>query len=120
MDKQKVLDAITPRVKASLKSPSSAVMCPASDLIITSKSANEYLVSGYVDSQNSYGAMLRTNFKYIINVDNNGNIGIIRGGVGEQSDSAKSTEELGCMYRFVLYGLLLAVIVGVIYILVAF
>ena len=42
-----------------LKSPSSARFCSKDDLVIT-KQNGSYTVSGWVDSQNSYGAMIRT------------------------------------------------------------
>lgn len=48
-------------VKGMLKAPSTAKF---SDPIVT-KTANVFEVSGYVDSQNSFGAMLRTTFTVV-------------------------------------------------------
>jgi hypothetical protein len=46
-----------------LKTPSSAVFPPLNEMRV-SGSDGRYTVSGYVDSQNSYGAMIRTNYTY--------------------------------------------------------
>lgn len=48
-------------VKERLKSPSSADFPWGSDCV-TKISENTYVINSYVDSQNSFGAMLRTNF----------------------------------------------------------
>jgi hypothetical protein len=48
-------------VEANLKSPSTAEHPYMSDISIT-KEGNFYIINGFVDSQNSYGAMLRTNY----------------------------------------------------------
>ena len=52
-----------------LKAPASAVF-PPFDQVIVNGSNGRYSVSGYVDSQNSYGAMIRTHYTY--NVEKNG------------------------------------------------
>lgn len=49
-------------VKDNLKSPSTAEFCKTSECAI-SCSGNTWTVSGYVDAQNSFGAVLRNNFK---------------------------------------------------------
>lgn len=49
-------------VKSTLKSPSSAVF--GEPYVI--KTANTFEVGGYVDSQNSFGAMLRTTFTVVL------------------------------------------------------
>ena len=46
----------------TLKAPASAVFCPVEEMTITNENG-VYIVQGYVDSQNSYGAMIRTPFK---------------------------------------------------------
>lgn len=48
-------------VKNKLKSPSTAEFCSHKEYSITC-SRNTWTVSGYVDAQNSFGAMLRNNF----------------------------------------------------------
>lgn len=49
-------------VKKELKSPASAVFCSIDELQID-EAYGTYTVTGWVDSQNSYGAMLRESFK---------------------------------------------------------
>lgn len=46
----------------ALKSPASAVFCSVEEMSITYENG-VYVVQGYVDSQNSYGAIIRTPFK---------------------------------------------------------
>ena len=45
-----------------LKAPVSAVFPDLEKFTVAKTDKNEYRVSGYVDAQNSYGAMVRTNF----------------------------------------------------------
>lgn len=49
-------------VKQFLKSPSTAAVCPADEMTITHLGNGEYMVTGWVDAQNSYGAALRSEF----------------------------------------------------------
>ena len=51
--------------KQTLKAPASAVFPPLNQFIVNGSNDN-YSVSGYVDSQNSYGAMIRSKFTYNI------------------------------------------------------
>lgn len=46
----------------TLKAPASAVFCCVEEMSVTNEN-DVYVVQGYVDSQNSYGAMIRTPFK---------------------------------------------------------
>ncbi len=56
-------------VKKSLKSPASAIFCNIDELSITDN-YGVYTVNGWVDSQNSYGAMIRTNVKLNMIMEN--------------------------------------------------
>lgn len=49
-------------VENNLKSPSTAEFCKVTDAEITHLGNGEYMVYGWVDAQNGYGAVLRTNF----------------------------------------------------------
>lgn len=49
-------------VEGSLKAPSTAKFCSYVDAKVTHLGNGEYKVTGWVDSQNSYGAMMRSNF----------------------------------------------------------
>ena len=48
-----------------LKSPASAIFPPLDQMIVTGQDGR-YSVSGFVDSQNSYGAMIRSNYSFNI------------------------------------------------------
>ena len=48
-----------------LKSPASATFCELEEMTVAFVDGN-YIVSGYVDSQNSYGAMIRSPFKLTV------------------------------------------------------
>ena len=49
-------------VQSYLKSPRSAKFCKHYEADVTYLGNNEYMVIGYVDAQNSFGAMIRNNF----------------------------------------------------------
>ena len=50
-------------IKPRLKSPISAVICPADEMCISGPSdEGKFKISGYVDSQNGFGAMKRARF----------------------------------------------------------
>lgn len=55
-----------------LKTPASAVFCSMEEMNVIQIGGNIYSVSGYVDSQNSYGAMLRNQFNLTVFKDENG------------------------------------------------
>lgn len=57
-----LLLSLKPKVLANLTSPSSAVICPSSELSFERKDG-KFIVKGYVDSQNGFGAMKRANFR---------------------------------------------------------
>lgn len=49
-------------VEDYLKAPSTAKFCKLSDATVTHLGNGEYMVTGWVDAENSYGAMIRSNF----------------------------------------------------------
>lgn len=49
-------------VEATLKAPATATFPYYKDFVSRPNGPNEYVISGYVDSQNSFGAMIRTSF----------------------------------------------------------
>lgn len=55
-------------VKNNLKSPSSAKFCPQNELSIK-ETIDGIVVSGYVDSENSFGAKLRSDFTVVLTSD---------------------------------------------------
>lgn len=62
--KNKIYNEVKKDIIDDLKSPSSAIFPKIEKWNIRTNSNNIVEVSSYVDSQNSYGAMLRANFKY--------------------------------------------------------
>ena len=58
----KLESALKPKVLSQLKSPASAILCPMSQVSIEEKEG-KFIVKGYVDSQNEFGAMKRANFR---------------------------------------------------------
>lgn len=55
-----VYDVATEFVRRQLKAPSTAEFSPIEETSIKKMNENTWRVTGYVDSQNSYGAMLRS------------------------------------------------------------
>ena len=53
-----------------LAAPASAVFPPLDEVAVRKNADGTYQVSGFVDSQNSYGAMLRTHFSYRVEKKN--------------------------------------------------
>lgn len=62
-------------IKNTLKSPSTAKFSDPNALheenVILGNEQNSYVVIGYVDAQNSFGAMIRSNFSVTIRIKNN-------------------------------------------------
>ena len=97
MDKQKILETVTPEVKKELKSPYSAVLCPPEDLRVVPKGqgaagSKKFTIYGYVDSQNSYGAMMRTDFEYDVSELSDGTYSVVEGGVGDRTPTARKAQ----------------------------
>ena len=68
IDKAKIIECIAPSVKSQLKAPLTAVFCTPEELIVTSTGSDTYSVEGIVNSQNSYGAMISTDFSGTVKV----------------------------------------------------
>lgn len=59
-------------VKENLKSPSTAKF-PYKGYTVVEQEINKYLVKSYVDSQNGFGAMIRSYYICVVSVDEKGN-----------------------------------------------
>lgn len=59
-------------VKSKLKSPSTAKFCWITDATITHLGNGEYMVTGWVDAQNSFGATIRQDFVVVYTATENG------------------------------------------------
>lgn len=91
----KILDLCIPEVKKQLKSPASAVFCSSEELEITQKSDGSFSVVGYVSSQNSYGAMIKNDFRCEMIEENNGSYKITACVVGERAAAQAAGEFAG-------------------------
>lgn len=63
-------DTILKAIKPSLKAPFTAILCDANELIIFNNENNTYIIEGYVNSQNSFGAMISTDFTVEVRYQN--------------------------------------------------
>ncbi len=61
-DMDGLMAALLGAIKPTLKAPMTAVLCTPQELRITVDANGEYSIGGYVNSQNSYGAMISTDF----------------------------------------------------------
>ena len=64
-------------VENNLKAPSTAKFSPCRETKVILKEG-KYHIFGYVDSQNSFGAMLRSNWEVILESDGNGSYYIVK------------------------------------------
>ena len=55
-------DTILKAIKPNLKAPFTAILCDSDELVIFNNENNTYIIEGYVNSQNSFGAMISTDF----------------------------------------------------------
>lgn len=69
IDKQKAIECIAPTVKGQLKAPMTAVFCAPEDLEVSFIGDDTYSIQGIVNSQNSYGAMISTDFAGKVHVN---------------------------------------------------
>lgn len=67
MTNSEIMNVVKPVICSKLKSPASAQF-PVDLISITGDDTSGYQVNGFVDSQNSYGAMIRNDFNAQVNV----------------------------------------------------
>lgn len=67
MSNEEIMNAVKPVICSKLKSPSSAQF-PDDLISITGDDYQGYKVTGFVDSQNTYGAMVRSDFSATVSV----------------------------------------------------
>lgn len=95
MTTEEIMKAVKPVICQYLKCPASAQFPP--DLIsITGNDLTGYVVNGFVDSQNSYGAMLRSDFTACVMVVNK-SIVVTSASVAEKVEKARK-EAFGKSY----------------------
>ena len=69
MNNEEIMKVVKPAICAQLKSPASAQF-PVDMISIVGDEIRGYHVAGYVDSQNSYGAMIRNDFTADVAIEN--------------------------------------------------
>ncbi len=69
MTNEEIMKVVKPTICSQLKSPASAQF-PVDVISIIGDDERGYQVQGFVDSQNSYGAMIRTDFTANVVVQN--------------------------------------------------
>lgn len=69
MTNEEIMAVVKPAICAQLKSPASAQF-PVDLISIVGDDTRGYQVSGFVDSQNGYGAMIRNDFTASVAVEN--------------------------------------------------
>lgn len=93
----------------TLKAPSTAVFCKEEELIIT-KEYGRYLVTGWVDSQNSYGAMIRTYYNKF-QIENENGVFIPKSNAGTMA----SNKLAGTLASYWIYGIIATIITSAIF-----
>jgi len=84
-----------------LKSPSTAVFADDKDFIVSQEADGIYTITGYVDAQNSYGAVTRDNFKIYAKKEN---------GVWTGLTNSSEFTAAGCIISLFIIGLTISVI----------
>ena len=118
MTNNDIMAAVIPAICSQLKCPASAQF-PPEFVSIIGDDFNGYQVFGYVDSQNSYGAMMRNDFSATV-ISQNGYPIVTSANVGVRAN-AQRAKEFGTNYivlsiitaigGFILY-LLISALVG--------
>lgn len=91
-NKQVIIDCIAPSVKSQLKAPLTAVMCEPDALSVTSLGDNQYKAEGIVNSQNSYGAMIATDFSATVRENSDGTCSVISCTVGAKAAAQQAKQ----------------------------
>lgn len=95
MTNEEVMQVVKPAICAQLKSPASALF-PVELISIVGDDQRGYHVQGYVDSQNSYGAMLRNDFTADVMIVN-GFPQVVNATVGRKA-AANRAKSFGASY----------------------
>lgn len=77
---EKLYEIFCNSIKGVLKAPTTAIFCKENELIIK-ENKGIYYVSGWVDSQNSYGAMIRTNIRNF-KIKNDNGVFVVKSNAG--------------------------------------
>ena len=95
MTNEEIMAVVKPAVCAQLKSPASAQF-PVDLIAIVGDDTRGYHVSGFVDSQNSYGAMIRNDFTADVAVENG--FPVVKASTVAAKANAQRAKEFGINY----------------------
>ena len=98
MTNEEIMNVVRPAICAKLKSPASAQF-PAELISIVGDDERGYQVKGFVDSQNSYGAMLRNDFTANVTIQNGFPV-VTTSSVGTQA-AINGAKQFGCSYLLI-------------------
>ena len=95
MTGNEIMAVVKPAICNQLKSPASAQF-PADLVSIVGDDLRGYQVSGYVDSQNGYGAMIRNDFSATVAMENG--FPVVRSATVGTKANAQRAKEFGINY----------------------
>ena len=95
MTNQEIMAVVKPVICNQLKSPASAQF-PVDLISIVGDEERGYQVSGFVDSQNSYGAMIRNDFSATVAVENG--FPVVKSSSVAAKANAQRAKEFGINY----------------------
>ena len=95
MTNQEIMAVVKPAICNQLKSPASAQF-PVDLISIVGDDTRGYQVSGFVDSQNSYGAMIRNDFTATVAVENG--FPVVKSSSVAAKANAQRAKEFGVNY----------------------
>lgn len=90
MTNEEIMKVVKPAICAQLKSPASAQF-PVDTISIVGDDERGYHIEGFVDSQNSYGAMIRNDFTAEVSVENGFPV-VKSSSLAVKANAARSTE----------------------------
>ena len=98
MTNEQIMSVVKPAICAQLKSPASAQF-PVELISIVGDDASGYRVSGFVDSQNGYGAMIINDFEATVAVENG--FPIVKSSSVAAKASVERAKEFGVNYAVI-------------------
>lgn len=95
MTNQEIMAVVKPAICNQLKSPASAQF-PVDLISIVGDETRGYQISGFVDSQNSYGAMIRNDFTATVAIENG--FPVVKSSAIAAKATAQRAKEFGINY----------------------
>ena len=95
MTNQEIMTVVKPAICNQLKSPASAQF-PVDLISIVGDETRGYQISGFVDSQNSYGAKIRNDFTATVAIENG--FPVVKSSTVAAKATAQRAKEFGVNY----------------------